>query len=266
MTNERPAPLVDRLVAGQTDELIVADIEAVRLIVFNRPAARNALSNAMKEALIGILGNAADDDAVRCVVITGAHGVFSAGADIKELRAGTPPVRYNPAEVLRAFPKPVIAAVDGPCATGALEVALSCTFIVASAQARFADTHAKVGLIAGWGMSALLPRAIGRRRASQMMSTGDFIDAATAHQWGLVNDVVDGDVAMHAVAIATRMAANPRDSVEAQIRAMADGEGVSLTEALEIEERMKERWRAGRPALFASDAATQPPSNGEEKS
>ena len=258
-------PLVDRLVAGQAAELVVADIEAVRLIVFNRPAARNALTNAMKEALIGLLGSAADDDTVRCIVITGAHGAFSAGADIKELRAGTRRVRYNPAEALRAFPKPTIAAVDGPCATGALEVALSCTFIVASARARFADTHAKIGLIAGWGMSAMLPRAIGRRRASQMMSTGDFIDAATAHQWGLVNEVVGGDVATHAVAIATRMAANPKDSVEAQLLAMVNGEGASLTEALEIEERMKERWRADRPALFAPNAAAQPLSNGKKK-
>jgi len=264
MTATQPVSLVGQLVAGRDSELVVADIKAVRLIVFNRPAARNALSNAMKAELIDILENAADDDGVRCIVITGAHGVFSAGADIKELRAGMPPVRYNPAEVLRAFPKPVIAAVDGPCATGALEVALSCTFIVASARARFADTHAKVGLIAGWGMSAMLPRAIGRRRANQMMSTGDFIDAATAHQWGLVNEVVGDDVATHAVAIATRMAANPQDSVEAQIRAIADGDGASLAEALEIEEKMKERWRAARPALFASDAA-DPPRNEKEK-
>lgn len=258
------AQLADRLVADQGAEMVVADIDAIRLIVFNRPAARNALSNAMKEALVAELARAADDDTVRGLVITGAHGVFSAGADIKELRAGAPRVRYNPAEALRAFPKPVIAAVDGACATGALEVALSCTFILASAQARFADTHAKVGLIAGWGMSALLPRAIGRRRASQMMSTGEFIDAATAYEWGLANKVIGGDVTAHAVEIATLIASNPRDSVEAQIRAMIDGEGASLGEALEIEERMKERWRASKPSLFASDADMKPPRDKRE--
>lgn len=257
--------LAHRLVADQAAELVVADIDTIRLIVFNRPAARNALSNAMKETLVAELARAAGDDAVRAVVVTGAHGVFSAGADIKELRAGAPRVRCNPAEALRAFHKPVIAAVDGACATGALEIALSCTFILASTQARFADTHAKVGLIAGWGMSALLPRAIGRRRASQMMSTGEFIDAATAYEWGLANEVVRSDVVAYAVEIANRMASNPRDSVEAQIRAMIDGEGVALGEALEIEERMKERWRANRPVLFASDADTKPPRHKREK-
>jgi enoyl-CoA hydratase len=248
--------VADRLVADKTDELVVADIGSIRLIVFNRPAARNALNNAMKAGLIEQLSLAGDDHTSRGVVVTGAHGVFSAGADIKELRTGAPRVRYNPAEALRAFPKPVIAAVDGPCATGALEVALSCTFILASARARFADTHAKVGLIAGWGMSALLPRAIGRRRASQMMSTGDFIDAATAYEWGLVNEVVDGDVTARALEISTLMAAHPQHSVELQIHAMAEGEDTPLANAMEIEERMKERWRAARPALFSSGVDT----------
>lgn len=246
--------LADQLAADQASELVVANIDATRLLILNRPAARNALSNAMKEALIAELARAADDDAVRVIVVTGAQGVFSAGADIKELRAGVPRMRFNPAEALRACRKPVIAAVDGPCATGALEVVLSCSFILASSKARFADTHAKVGLIAGWGMSALLPRAIGRRRANQMMSTGEFIDAATAYDWGLVNEVVEGDVTARAVEIARQVATNPQDSVEAQIRAMVDGEGVSLGEALEIEERMKEQWRAGKLGLFALDA------------
>ncbi|ALC14122.1 enoyl-CoA hydratase-related protein [Sphingopyxis sp. 113P3] len=260
MSDERPVlTLTDQLAADQADELVVSDINTTRLIIFNRPAARNALTNAMKAAIVAHLADAANDDSIRTVVVTGAHGAFSAGADIKELRAGAPRIRHNPAEALRAFPKPVIAAVDGPCATGALEVALSCSFILASRRARFADTHAKVGLIAGWGMSALLPRAIGRRRASQIMSTGEFIDATTAYEWGLVNEVVDGDVTARAVEIAGQMAANPRASVEAQIRAMIDGEGASLGDALAIEERMKEMWRAGKPDLFASDAATKAP-------
>ncbi|OYX52068.1 MAG: hypothetical protein B7Y97_02645 [Sphingomonas sp. 32-66-10] len=250
--------LADQLVAGRPDELVVTDFEGIRLIIFNRPTARNALSNAMKRALVACLDQAGTDDDVRIVVLTGAGACFSAGADIKELRAGAQPIRPHPGEALRAFGKPVIAAVDGPCATGALEVALSCSFILASPKARFADTHAKVGLIAGWGMSALLPRAIGRRRANQIMSTGEFIDAERAYDWGLVNEVVEGDVTERALEVARQIAANPRASVEGQIGAMLEGDGASLGEALEIEERMKQCWRSGRTRLFATDPNTVP--------
>lgn len=252
--------LADQLVEGRSDELVVTDLEGTRLVVFNRPAARNALSNAMKQALVATLSEAEKDDNVRVVIVTGAGACFSAGADIKELRAGAQPIRPHPGEALRAFGKPVIAAVDGPCATGALEVVLSCSFILASSNARFADTHAKVGLIAGWGMSALLPRAIGRRRASQIMSTGEFIDARSAYDWGLVNEVVEGDVTERAVEVARLIGSNPRGSVEAQIRAMRDGDGASLAEALEIEEGMKQSWRAQRTGIFASvpDPAPNP--------
>lgn len=244
--------LADELVAQQSDELIVSDRDGIRLIIFNRPAARNALSNAMKQGFVAALGAADEDDAVKVVVVTGAGKCFSAGADIKELRAGAKPVRPHPAEALRAFGKPVIAAVDGACATGALELALSCSFILASAEARFADTHAKVGLIAGWGMSALLPRAIGRRRANQIMSTGEFVDAARAYAWGLVNEVVEGDVTERALAVAALIAANPARSVNAQIGAMREGDGASMAEALEIEERMKQSWRKANAGLFAN--------------
>lgn len=240
--------LIEQLVTGKSDEVVVTDLGDVRLIAFNRPAARNALSNAMKKAFVEALGRAGDDDNILAVIVTGAGACFSAGADIKELRAGVPILRPNPAESLRAFGKPVIAAVDGPCATGALEVALSCSFILASSRARFADTHAKVGLIAGWGMSALLPRAIGRRRANQMMSTGAFIDARTAYEWGLVNEIVEGDVVARAVEVARAIAANPAVSVQMQIQAMAEGEGETLTRALEIENRLKEAWRAAADA------------------
>lgn len=252
--------LADQLVEGRSDELVVTDLEGTRLVVFNRPAARNALSNAMKQDLVATLSEAEKDDNVRVVIVTGAGACFSAGADIKELRAGAQPIRPHPGEALRAFGKPVIAAVDGPCATGALEVALSCSFILASSNARFADTHAKVGLIAGWGMSALLPRAIGRRRANQIMSTGEFIDAGRAYDWGLVNEVVEGDVTERAVEVARLIGSNPRGSVEAQIRAMRDGDGASLSEALEIEQGMKQSWRAQRTGIFANvpDPAPNP--------
>ncbi len=89
--------------------------------------------------------------------------------------------------------KPMIGAINGPAVTGGLEVALACDFLVASERARFADTHARVGVVPGWRLSVVLPEAIGYRRAKEMSATGNFVDAETALTWGLVNHVVPHD-------------------------------------------------------------------------
>ncbi len=130
-----------------------------------------------------------------CRRLTGSDPTFTAGVDLKERLAGgvpLPRVRPNPGEVLRSFSKPVICAVNRPCVTGGLEIALSCTFVVASERAAFKDTHARLGLMPGWGLSALLPRAIGMRLAADMTVTGRVVDAA-GPQVGLVNTVVAHD-------------------------------------------------------------------------
>ena len=90
------------------------------------------------------------------------------------------PARVNPGVALRAATKPVVCAVNGACVTGALEIALSCTFIVASERARFADTHACLDVVAAWGLTALLPRAVGVRKAAELSITGNFVDADEA--------------------------------------------------------------------------------------
>src|SRR5215470_4452958 len=89
--------------------------------------------------------------------------------------------------------KPLIGAVNGVAVTGGLEVALNCDFLVASDRARFADTHARVGVMPGWGLTVLLPQRIGVARAREMSLTGNYVDATTALQWGLVNHVVPHD-------------------------------------------------------------------------
>ena len=88
---------------------------------------------------------------------------------------------------------PVIGAINGVAITGGFELALACDFLVASERARFADTHARVGIMPGWGLTVLLPEAVGFRRATEMSTTGNFLDAATALTWGLVNHVVPHD-------------------------------------------------------------------------
>ncbi|HEY8216406.1 MAG TPA: enoyl-CoA hydratase-related protein, partial [Acidimicrobiia bacterium] len=177
-----------------TDTVTVLDAEGVRTITIDRPEARNAMTWAMRERIAQLFDGASADDAIDVVVITGVDASFSAGVDLKELRAQTGPVkRMNPTIAARRCAKPTIAAVNGVCVTGGLELALACDVIVASDQARFADTHAKAGLMPGWGMSAALPTAVGRRKAVELALTGTFIDANEALRIGLVTHVVPHD-------------------------------------------------------------------------
>ena len=184
---------VPDLVGGSTDPIMVSDRRRVRHVVLNRPAARNALTRAMRADLAAILAAADADTAVDALVLTGTGRCFSAGVDLKDRIPGAPPVEPNPGVALRSLTKPVVAAVDGFCITGALEMALSCAFVLASPQARFADTHCKLGLFPRWGGGTLLTSAIGARRARQMMLAGTMVDAPTALAWGIVNEIVPGD-------------------------------------------------------------------------
>lgn len=182
---------VAEIVGASEEPFVVRDYGRARLLVINRPQARNALTRQMRREFPAYIRSAGDDESVAVIILTGMGSAFSAGVDLKERRQGPqPPVVPNPAEVLCDSRKPVIAAVNGACLTGALEMALGCSFIIASEQARFADTHARLGLVPRWGQSARLPDAVGIRRARQLMLTGAFIDAATALAWGLVNEVV----------------------------------------------------------------------------
>ena len=209
MMPQQPVETIDALVAGCTDELVVVDRGPVRLLIFNRPDKRNAMSSAMRRCYARELTRAETDDAVHCVIITGAHGYFSAGVDIKErpLAPNMPMVRPHPVEASRSITKPLIAMIDGPCITGGLELALSCTFIIGSDRSSYADTHLKIGILPGWGGISLLATAIGARRAAQMQLSSERISAEKALQWGLINDVVpSADILPHCLALATAIA------------------------------------------------------------
>ena len=143
-------------------------------------------------------------------------------------------LRADPAAALRACITPTIAAVNGACVSGALEITLSCTFAVASERARFADTHARLNVVAGWGLSALLPRAVGLRKAREMSITGNFVDADEALRIGLVNHVVPHDE-LRARAVALARDVSPQPAVREVLRLYARGEGLSLAEALQME-------------------------------
>ncbi|MEU7819080.1 enoyl-CoA hydratase [Pseudonocardia sp. NPDC049154] len=176
-----------------TDEPVTySESAGVATLVLNRPAARNAIDTSLSLALHACLDRAEAADSVRVIVLTGADPAFCAGLDLKEFtRTGRPPEGATAAIVrLGELGKPTIGAVNGPVATGGLELALALDLLIASDRARFADTHASVGILPGGGMSARLPRAVGRRMALDMSFTGRVLSAEEALTHGLVSRVV----------------------------------------------------------------------------
>lgn len=220
----------------------------VVLLTLNRPDALNALSRALREALVQALHAVAQDPAVRVVVLTGAGRAFCAGLDLKELgQTGLPPAgpHNDPVAALHALPQPVIGALNGAAVTGGLELALACDILWASAEARLADTHARIGILPGWGLSQKLSRLIGRSRAMEMSMSGNFVDAATAERWGLVNRVLAAeDLLPGALALARDIASAEPAMVQAYKRVIDEGHRLPLGQALEMEREHNRAWSA----------------------
>jgi enoyl-CoA hydratase len=236
-------------VSGEAVETIkVHDADGVRAITIDRPEARNAMTLAMRERIAELFISASDDDAIDVVVITGTDASFSAGVDLKEMRSQTgPPKRMNPTVAVRACAKPTLAAVNGVCVTGGLEIALACDMIVASERARFADTHAKAGLMPGWGMSAALPTAVGRRKAVELSLTGDFIDADEAWRIGIVNHVVPHDKLLaRTYEVAHAIRAHDQSVVRRQVALYRRTNGLAFEDALALEREAADEWREER--------------------
>lgn len=170
------------------DVLLVDTTDRVRTLTLNRPQARNALSAQLRTAFYAALRAAEADAEVDVVILTGADPVFCAGLDLKELGERTELPDISPK--WPPMTKPVIGAINGAAVTGGLELALYCDILVASENARFADTHARVGLLPTWGLSVRLPQKVGVGLARRMSLTGDYLSAADALRAGLVTEVV----------------------------------------------------------------------------
>jgi len=175
--------------------VLAADHGPVRVLTLNRPEARNALSRGLIRATYTALTEADSDHSVRAVVLTGADPAFCAGVDLKEAqRDGLGYFEeFREQSCIAATGKmrtPIIAAINGPVFTGGLEMALGCDFLIASERAVFADTHARVGILPGGGMTARLPQLVGLGMARRLSMTGEVIDAARAERIGLVTEVV----------------------------------------------------------------------------
>ncbi|MCP5266103.1 MAG: enoyl-CoA hydratase/isomerase family protein [Burkholderiaceae bacterium] len=174
------------------------DEDGLCTLVLNRPEALNALSPSLFVELREHLERIATEiDAVGCVILAGAGRSFSAGNDLKAIQAGElPPSEHFQAETLERIerlPQPVIAAVQGHCYTGSLELALACDLMICARSARFADTHGKWGMSPRWGMSQRLPRRVGLLAAKEMMFSGRVIGGEEAARIGLANECVDDD-------------------------------------------------------------------------
>ncbi|MEM7406108.1 MAG: enoyl-CoA hydratase [Pseudomonadota bacterium] len=241
--------------------------DAVATVTLNRPDALNALSRALMRALVEAFDALAARQDVAAIVLTGAGRAFCVGLDLKELGGEVEtdtPLNADSADVSTAIdrvPQPIIAAVNGYAITGGFELALMCDLLIAGPDASFADTHARVGVVPGWGLSQRLPRLIGPGRAKEMSLTGNYIDAVTAERWGLVNRVVS---AAELVPHCQRLARDMADSdpvVRAEIHRLIDtGLAMNLPDGLALERTAnRAHWHStfSRTEVAARRAAIQ---------
>lgn len=242
----------------ERDPLVIFEVnDRIATLTLNRPEARNALNRALMHALWDAIAQAGSDPGVDSVVLTGADPAFSAGVDLKEVSGEETP-SAGPREpgqgperdtngLFRFIPvieKPVIGAINGVAVTGGLEIALQCTFLVASERARFADTHARVGIMPGGGITVLMAQSIGLRQAIELSLTGNFLTADDALRLGLVNHVVPHeDLVPFAQRLAGDIANNDQQSIRRLLlhyRQMSNA--ATLDEAHLIEGYMAETW------------------------
>jgi enoyl-CoA hydratase len=218
------------------------------MLTLNRPAKRNALTASLIGAIGATIQEADADPEVRAMVLTGADPAFCAGLDLHHLEsvlAGSRLLSDREAApgLMPKHTTPIVGAINGPAVTGGLELALGCDFLVASTLASFADTHARVGVMPSGGMTIRLPQLIGIDRARRMSLTGDFVDAATALQWGLVTEVVAPDhLVPRARALASTIAGMAPGPVT-QLRHMYAEVGAVLgDEAVAAERHLARDW------------------------
>ena len=217
--------------------LVEQTAEGYCILTLNRPNAMNALSVRLRQEMIVALEQLSADPQVRVLILTGAGRAFCAGLDLKEMGEGDVGVqenieRYNVADALGRFPGPVIGAINGAAITGGFELAIACDVLLASTEARFADTHARVGIAPGWGLSQKLSRTIGIYRAKELSLTGNFVSAQEAESWGLVNELLPA-----ARRLAEDMLSAVPESLISMKRLIDDGYAIDFGSALRLEQQ-----------------------------
>lgn len=249
--------------------LLIDKSDGIATLTLNRPRAMNALSRQLRLAIVEAFTRLGADADVDVVILTGAGRAFCAGLDLKEL--GQTGVRDSEQtrdaltgadliQAMESFDRPIIGAINGVSVTGGFEVALACDVLIASTEARFADTHARVGVIPGWGLSQKLARAIGVYRAKELSLTGNYLSAERAEAWGLVSRVVAPDELLPTCrALARDMMSCDRTTMRGIKRLIDDGLAGTLAEGRALERRASmEHAKAVTPeSLSARRAAVQ---------
>jgi 2-(1,2-epoxy-1,2-dihydrophenyl)acetyl-CoA isomerase len=231
--------------------VLIETIGAVRKLTLNRPAALNSFTSAMHRELRAALDAAADDAAVRCLVITGAGRGFCAGQDLNDPEVGTNVGQvveriYKPLALrIASMPVPVIAMVNGVAAGAGANFALGCDIVIAAKSASFIQAFSKIGLIPDCGGTWLLPRLVGRAKAIGLAMTGDKLSAEAAERMGLIWAAVD-DAALQdqTLALAQRLAAMPVKALAATRRTIDESIMTDYPGALSLEARVQNEMGA----------------------
>ena len=224
--------------------------EGVSVLTLNRPEANNALSRSLTLELIDAITTLDTSAETSVIIITGAGKAFCAGVDLAELNHDSSVLTdkglgtESPlSKAMRTCATPIIAAVNGAAVTGGFELALSCDFIYASEYARFADTHVRVGILPGWGLSQKLSRLVGLGKAKELSLSGNFVSAEEALQLGLVNKVcAASDLIDETIKVARQIAESDRAMVSAYKALIDDGYDQAFGEALKLEDERSTRW------------------------
>ncbi|MGE4605543.1 MAG: enoyl-CoA hydratase [Myxococcota bacterium] len=228
------------------DPVLLVERDApIATVTLNRPDQMNALSTELRLAIGSAFRELEQDPEIRVAIVTGAGRAFCAGMDLKELSSGAEGTSAFELSVIGQqemrdgiadFSGPVIAAVNGAAATAGFELALACDLILASSKARFLDTHARVGILPGWGLSVRLARSIGIARAKELSLSGNALDAAQAYEWGLVNRVVEPDELLDSARSLARDFASCVPEVMTQYKKLIDrGYSMHVDDAMEME-------------------------------
>lgn len=224
--------------------LIVDRKGRIALLTFNRPDKLNALSSGLRQAFIRTLREMSDEDDVRVVVLTGAGRAFSAGLDLGEIAASGASVEANVGaenmvEAIAAFPKPIIGAINGLAVTGGFEIALALDILLVAEEASFIDSHVRVGISPGWGLSQRLARAVGLSRANELSLAARPLGAREAVEWGLANRVYPAvELVPAALALADQIAAHEPAGVQTMKGLIAAGFAGTLAEGLRREDEV----------------------------
>jgi enoyl-CoA hydratase len=242
--------------------LLIEKKDRIATVTLNRPDSMNALSTELRIAISDAFADLRKDPSIGVAILTGAGRAFCAGLDLTELAAGKNMLgeiaeerkrKANLATSLKEFGRPVIGAINGAAVTGGFELALACDILIASTEARFADTHARVGIIPGSELSQKLSRTIGIYRAKEMSLTGNFISARQAEAWGLVNRVVEpAELLPVCRALAEDILSCPQDMVVKYKKLIDDGYHLTFGDGLELERKINfEHFQSVQPESIA---------------